>query len=82
MYTTILENKDTVALNVRLMDLKLLDFSENTKSSVRHQYQESPPSLNFWNFQKQYSVDKLYAGIPNLKSWIQNTFNHLSTFSQ
>jgi len=80
LFTNIVENKDIVNLNMRLMDLKLLEFSATTKSAVRQQYESTPPKLNFWTFKEQYSLDKLYAGIPNLKSWLQHTFNHLTTF--
>ena len=81
LYKTIIDNKDILHTNIRLMDLTLLEFSENIKGAVREQYNNNYPTLDLYEFKSQYAIDKLWAGIPNLQSWIQNTFSHMNSFS-
>ena len=80
LYSTILENKDIAIRNEKLMCLKDVDISATIKMSVKEQFDAPVPKYDITTFKRRFISDKLYHGIPNIDNWLQNTFNHLSTF--
>lgn len=81
VYKTVVENIDTMRLNWKLMTLNELDISGHFKLMISDLANRPIPKLNTFNFKKLFLRDKVYTVIPNVDSWLANSFNHLSTFS-
>jgi hypothetical protein len=39
------------------------------------------PKLDTYNFKKMFIFDRAYTAIPNVDTWLANSFNTLSAFS-
>jgi len=82
VYKTVLDSKDTLQLNWNLMSLENLDISANFKMLILNMADQPIPKLDVYNFKKIFMRDKVYAVIPNVDSWLTNSFNTLSVFSE
>ena len=81
IYKTVVENESTVRLNWKLMSLEDLDIAGQFKLLILDMANQPIPALNTFKFKKMFMLDKAYTAIPNVDSWIANSFNTLSTFS-
>lgn len=81
IYKTVVENENTVKLNWNLMSLEELDISAHFKLLILDMANQPIPALNTFKFKKMFMMDKLYSVIPDVDSWLTNSFNTLSTFS-
>jgi len=81
IYKTVVENETTVKLNWSLMSLEELDISAHFKLLIADLANQPIPELNTFKFKKMFMLDKAYTAIPNIDSWLANSFNTLSTFS-
>jgi len=81
IYKTVVENENTVKLNWSLMSLEELDISAHFKMLIIDLANQPIPALNTFKFKKMFMLDKAYSAIPNVDSWLTNSFNTLSTFS-
>ena len=81
IYKTVVDNESTVKLNWNLMSLEELDISAHFKLLIVDLANQPIPELNAFKFKKMFMMDKAYNAIPNVDSWLTNSFNTLSTFS-
>jgi len=82
IYKTIVDSRSTLELNWKLMSLEDLDISTNYKRLIAEIADYEIPKLDTFNFKKMFMQDKLYTVIPNLDTWLANTFNSLAAFSR
>jgi DNA polymerase-1 len=81
IYKNVLDNKSNVILNWELMSLENLNISANFKLTIANIAEQDTPKLDLFNFKKMFMLDKAYTAIPNLDTWLQNSFGTLSTYS-
>jgi 5'-3' exonuclease len=82
VYKSVLEKEDTLKLNWDLMSLEDLDISANYKSMIREMASQPISNLDTFNFKKIFMRDKAYTAIPNVDSWLSNSFNSIAAYSQ
>ena len=78
----ILDNKDTLELNYKLMQLSDPDMSSSIKSNIRDIIDSPINQLNSFLFKKEFMIDKLYTAFNNIESWILNTWSDLNNHSK
>tara|TARA_R110001583_G_scaffold55991_2_gene169700 strand:+ start:2356 stop:3396 length:1041 start_codon:yes stop_codon:yes gene_type:complete len=78
----ILDNKDVLDLNYRLMQLSDPDISSSIKSNVRGIINSPINQLNSFQFKKEFMMDKLYTAFKNIESWLMNTWSELDNYSK
>lgn len=81
VYTTVVNSAETMKLNWNLMSLENLDISGNFKMLIVDMAKRPIPKLDTFNFKKLFMMDKAYNVIPNVDSWLANSFNILSAYS-
>jgi DNA polymerase-1 len=77
MYQTIINNRDQIFLNQKLMSLKPVDISANSKIKIQEIVANSNTFINTKQFLKLYTRDFLNSFMKNPIDWLQNTFNSL-----
>lgn len=82
VYKTVVDNEETMRLNWALMSLEDLDISTNFKLMIMDMANQPVPELNTFKFKKMFMLDKAYTAIPNIDTWLQNSFNILASFSK
>ena len=82
VYKTVLESEQTMRLNWQLMSLENLDIATNFKMMMIDMANRPIPKMDTYNFKKIFMRDKCYTAIPNVDSWLANSFNSLAAFSQ
>lgn len=80
IYKSVLEQKDSMELNYRLMQLHNVDISGNFKMMISDMASKPPNTMDKIGFKKLFMLDKAYTVIPNLDSWLQNTFSNLAAY--
>lgn len=78
----ILDSRDTLELNYKLMQLSDPDISSAIKSNIRDIVNSPINELNSFLFKKQFMVDKLYTAFKNIESWLFDTWSELSNNSK
>jgi len=81
VYKTVLDNESVMRLNWRLMSLEELEIGANFKLMIIDMANRPVPNLDTFNFKKIFMRDKVYAVIPNVDTWLSNSFATLSAFS-
>lgn len=82
IYRDILENKDTLDLNHKLMQLDDVNISGTSKLKIVELFDQPIRTMDKLNFQKMFMDDKLWAAFPNVQSWLMTTFSTLNSFAQ
>jgi 5'-3' exonuclease len=82
MYRTVLDNEVAIRLNWQLMSLEDLDIAANYKLTIASIADRAIPKLNTYQFKKMFMLDKAYTAIPNVDTWLSNSFNTLAAFSE
>ena len=82
VYKSVLDLEQTLNLNWKLMSLENLDISSNFKLMMIDMANQPIPKLDTFNFKKIFMRDKVYTAIPNVDSWLSNSFNSLAAYSQ
>ena len=78
----ILQSKDLLDMNKRLMDLEDGIITGQTKLKVREIVERPIQRVIKHRFQKMFLEDKLYQALPNLNSWLATTFNKLNFIAE
>ena len=81
-YKTILEQRDTMFLNRRLMQLHEVDISQHQKLKILDTVNKPISKLVKHKFQTMFMDDKLYSTLPNLNSWLATSFNKLNNMAE
>jgi len=82
IYRTIVDSEMSMRLNWQLMSLEDLDIASNFKLMIADMAEREIPKLDTFNFKRMFMLDKAYTAIPNVDTWLVNSFNALSAFSQ
>ena len=82
IYRTIVDSEMSMRLNWQLMSLEDLDIASNFKLMIADMAKREIPKLDTFNFKRMFMLDKAYTAIPNVDTWLANSFNALSAFSQ
>ncbi len=78
----ILQSKDLLNMNKRLMDLEDGIITGNTKLKVKEIVERPIQRVIKHRFQKMFLEDKLYQALPNLNSWLATTFNRMNHIAE
>ena len=78
----VLQSKDLLDMNKRLMDLDDSIISGHTKLKVKEIVERPIQRVIKHRFQKMFLEDKLYQALPNLNSWLATTFNRLNFIAE
>ena len=81
-YDLILDSIDTIHLNHRLMQLQDVDISGSAKLKVNKIVNGEIPELSKPNFQKMFIEDRMFGALPNMDSWIMQTWTKLNRFAK
>ena len=76
------DERDKLFLNRRLMDLDDGIMSGNSKLKVQNITSQPIQRTIKHKFQKMFLEDKMYTALPNLNSWLANTFNRLNFMAE
>ena len=79
---TIVNSKEQMFLNKKLMDLTEGVMSGNSRLRVKNQMDLPIQRLIKHKFQRMFLEDKLYTSLPNLDSWLHTTFNRLNHMAE
>lgn len=78
IHTTILESKDIVDLNWRLMSLDDVDISLSARGILRKLADTPPNVYDPVTIKKMYLQDKAFASIKDIDGWLRKSFYNLS----
>ena len=78
----IVESKDLLDMNRRLMDLDDSIITGHTRLKVKEIMERPIQRVIKHRFQKMFLEDKLYQALPNLNSWLATTFNRLNFMAE
>ena len=81
-YDLINNDVDTIHLNHKLMQLQEVDISGNAKLKVNNIVNGKIPELSKPNFQKMFIEDRMFGALPNMDSWIMQTWTKLNRFAK
>ena len=80
--TEILDSKDQLFMNKKLMDLDDVNISGSSKLKIQETMENPIQRLVKHKFQRMFLEDKLYTALPNLESWLHSTFNRLNHMAE
>ena len=78
----IMNERETLFLNKKLMDLDELNISGSSKLKIQDHVKFPIQRLVKHKFQRMFLEDKLYTALPNLDSWLHSTFNRLNQMAE
>ncbi len=81
-YNLIIDNQDTIDINHRLMQLSDVDISGGAKLKINRIVNGKIPELNKPIFQKMFMEDRMFGALPNMDSWIMQTWTQLNRFAK
>ena len=81
-YKSIIESEAQYKLNWELMHLEDLDIPANFKLMIIDMVNRPIPKLDTYNFKKLFMLDKAYTVIPNVDTWLTNSYGTLAAYSQ
>lgn len=82
VYKAVLDSKSQLELNWRLMSLEDLDISAHFKLMIVDMANRAIPKLDTHSFKRLFMRDKAYTVIPNVDTWLANSFNSLAAYSE
>lgn len=80
IYDKVLERKQQLLINDRLMNLKEITLSQENEIFINTIITNPNSNLNKRGFLTMYHTDYLGESIPNVENWIEIVFQYLSTF--
>ena len=81
-YDIILDNQDTIDINHRLMQLYDVDISGQAKLKINNVVNGEIPELSKPIFQKMFIEDRMFGALPNMDSWLMQTWTNLNRFAK
>ena len=81
-YNTILEQKDTMHMNHRLMQLQEVDISGSAKLKTNNIINGKIQELIKSKFQTMFIEDRMFGALPNLESWLMLNWTTLNRFAK
>jgi len=81
VYQQILDAETVIRQNYAIMNLEDLDIAGTFKSLIRDLADADTPTFNKLKFKQVFMFDKAYTAIPNVDSWLQNSFSALAGYA-
>ena len=81
IYRDVLDNKEILELNYKLIQLKEVDITRNTKIIISNQIKRPINRLLKHQFLRLVLEDKLNVGLNNPNLWLRENFSHLDSFA-
>jgi DNA polymerase-1 len=81
VYKNVLDMESTLKLNWDLMSLKDLNISANFKMLILDMANRPISNLDVYTFKRMFMLDKVYNVIPNVDSWLSNSFGSLNAYA-
>ena len=81
IYSKLIESKDILYRNEKLMQLSHVTISGTTKSQIRELFDAPINMLNKFKFKQMFMHDKLWVAFPNVESWLLTNFNTLNAYA-
>ncbi len=78
----VLQSKDLLDLNKKLMDLEDGIISGQQKLKVKEIVERPIQRIIKHRFQTMFLEDKMYTALPNLNSWLATTFNRMNFIAE
>lgn len=78
---TILENKQQLELNYKLMQLSDVDISSHSKMSIINSLNKTVPTVNKFALRKLYIADNISPSAFNLMSFVSDTLRNIYAYS-
>lgn len=82
IYSDIINNKDLIELNYKLMQLSDVDIPMHCKMTIINNLDNPPYRLNTDSFKKMAMQDGLYNAINNIPEWLYKTFLKLNSYAR
>jgi len=82
IYRTIVDSEMSMRLNWQLMSLEDLDIASNFKLMIADMAEREIPKLDTYNFKKMFMFDRAYTAIPNVDTWLANSFASLDVYAR
>lgn len=82
IYERILESKEQLFLNEKLMQLQNVDISGKIKLNILKECRANIQTLNKSDFHLMFLEDRLTSIFPDINSWISQNFYKLDTFAK
>lgn len=80
-FEAILNSKDILERNFKLMQLKDVDISGDSKLKIVNNIREKTFTLNQWGLKTFILEDQINSAFPNLDIWIKTCFENLNTYA-
>lgn len=80
VYKSVIEQKDVLEMNHKLMQLHDVDIAGNFKMMICDMAERPISPLDKMSFKKMFMLDKAYTAVPNVDSWLQNSFGILAGY--
>lgn len=80
LYSSVMQRKHQLDINHTLMNLIDLNIPASAVSELDEYILSKPDHFNKTNFLNLYNEDKLGRYIPNVNIWLNECFNHLSSY--
>ena len=77
----IMENKEQLYLNYKLMKFGEIEIGGSTKAKIRELLDFPVSTINTYQLKRLFLADKLYSAIPNIDSWLKLNFSKLNAFA-
>ena len=81
-YDIILDDQDTIDINHRLMQLHDVEISGQAKLKINNVVNGEIPELSKAIFQKMFIEDRMFGALPNMDSWIMQTWTNLNRYAK
>lgn len=81
-FVKVLQNKELLERNYKLMQLSDVDISGSTKTKLLDIVRQPINRLIKFKFESQFMEDRLFQNLPNISSWLSQTFTTLDKYAQ
>jgi DNA polymerase-1 len=82
IFRNVVASKDQLELNYKLMQLHEVDISNNAKLKINDIVRGKVPILNKPHFQLEFMKDRMFNGIPNFESWLNQSWSKLNRLAK
>ena len=81
-FTKILQNKELLERNYKLMQLEDVEISASTKTKLIDVVRGSIPRLIKYKFEAMFMEDRLFQNLPNVSSWLAQNFTTMDKYAE
>lgn len=79
---TIVEGKEILDRNYKLMQLEISDIAPQYKEHILGKIEQQISRVNILEFRKMFDQDRLYSNIKYVDRWLQDTFRTLDVYAK